>query len=84
MPCPFSHSAFQPEKKTYLLPSGDCVITDPHVQRPRHQCENTGEVGARSNSKQRCNTDKIPRWTRSTSGQSTSCETRSAGTGHQV
>ena len=60
-----SNSAFQPHKKTYLLPSGGCFITEPHFNRAQHQCENTGKVGARRSSRRRCHPDKIPRWTRS-------------------
>ena len=79
-----SNSAFQSYEKTYLLPSDSCFITKSHFNRAQHQREITGKIGARSNSRRRCNPDEIPRWARSTNCRSTPCQTRSPGAGRQV
>ncbi len=70
---PSSNSAFQTDNKTYLLPSGGCFIAKSHFNRTQHQCENTGKIGARSNSRQCCNPDEISRWARSTNRRITPC-----------
>ena len=36
MRCPSSNSAFQSHEKTYLLPSGGCLIAESHLNRPQH------------------------------------------------
>ena len=61
-----SNSAFQSHKKIDLLPSGGCLTTKSHFNRPQHQCENTGKIGTRGNFRRRCSPDEVPRWTRST------------------
>ena len=79
-----SNSAFQSDKETYLLPSDSCFIAESHFNRTEHQCKNTGKIGARSNSRRRCDPDEISRWARSTNCRSTPCQTRSPGAGRQV
>ena len=70
---------FNPRKKTYLLPSGGCFIAESHFKCTQYQCENTRKIGACSNSRRRCNPDKIPRRTGSRDCRITSCQTRSPG-----